>query len=271
MRLPFGISLESRDGTLSKDQGLKNALLEINPDRSFLVKRPGVENGFSGIPAGSIGQGIVGFGGNLYAISDDTLYIGTDGIALNNVWSSVASYLTGDFVSYDGALWEAVQNNSGQEPSFTNTTYWTQVNTEGESIPTFNGISVIFDPDGEPQSGDGSWFPGGIYNFYAALYSQTTGYVGEPTLISSLNTGAFGQGAVKATFSSPPVGYNPVIYAEKGGNVLRRILNPFLTYPHIRWFLYFDISNDGFDFDLPAFPDPDLSPGGIPPPNSIAL
>lgn len=71
MRLKLTAPLRSRDGTLAKSAGMKNALAELHGDKVKLVKRPGLAILLSG--SAMTGQGCIEFGGFLFNVSDDVL------------------------------------------------------------------------------------------------------------------------------------------------------------------------------------------------------
>ena len=124
MRLNLCNPLESRDGTIAKDSRMKNLLVENIEGVPTAIKRPGIENGFAGIPGGSqSGQGMVSLNGGLYCIFDDVLYIGDGGIPLVSAWSAGIGYAEGDEVSYEGEQWVATQDSLGQMPG-AGSAYW---------------------------------------------------------------------------------------------------------------------------------------------------
>lgn len=49
------------------------------------------------------------------------------GISYREEWNNVTNYETDDAVTYNGALWMALQNNSNIEPNPTNITYWRKI------------------------------------------------------------------------------------------------------------------------------------------------
>lgn len=73
MRVPMGAMLEPRDTLSDKDGVLRNCYVEMDPEGSMVVKRPGTSLVFS---YGCTGQGAVWFGGNAVFVACDTLVIG---------------------------------------------------------------------------------------------------------------------------------------------------------------------------------------------------
>ena len=71
MRTPIASDLISRDGTLQRDAGTKNAVIEVQGEASAVLKRPGV---LSAGPAGTgIAQLLACYNGELKSIIGNTL------------------------------------------------------------------------------------------------------------------------------------------------------------------------------------------------------
>ena len=77
--------------------------------------------------------------------------ISGQGLSFIGNWDGGQSYTTGDVVAYQNALWQATQDNSGQEPS-SSSTYWT-------NFGDFQ-IEYIIVSDTQPltQSANDYWF-----------------------------------------------------------------------------------------------------------------
>lgn len=73
MRLPLSSFLESRDGSLAKDAGMKNAVAEVVDGQRLVVKRPGI-TGASEVVAGGLAQGMVDLNGVVYSVTNDVLW-----------------------------------------------------------------------------------------------------------------------------------------------------------------------------------------------------
>lgn len=79
--------------------------------------------------------------------SDGTIteytYETTEEVDLAPVWSSANSYVTGDYVTYNGAVYIALQNSTNQNPS-TQTSYWDALgvgdNAPSASIPVVSRV-----------------------------------------------------------------------------------------------------------------------------------
>ena len=72
MRLALSNSLESRDGTLSKDAKMKNMVIELIEGQPTAVKRPGIIYTTEPVPGG-MAQGLISLNGIPYSITDDSL------------------------------------------------------------------------------------------------------------------------------------------------------------------------------------------------------
>ncbi len=68
-RLPLAFDLESRDGDISHDQVIKNAVVETDGDSSAVVKRPGASS--IGTLGAMTGQGLGAFGDKLKVMAGD--------------------------------------------------------------------------------------------------------------------------------------------------------------------------------------------------------
>lgn len=72
MRLPIATSIESRDGTLTKDAKLVNCFVDVEGETSFVVKRPGLRKSVAS--AAGTGLGMVSWEGNMYHAVGSTFY-----------------------------------------------------------------------------------------------------------------------------------------------------------------------------------------------------
>lgn len=70
LRIPLAADLETRDGSTSRDQILKNGVIEIDGESSAAVKRPGASS--LGTLGAMIGQGIGAFGNKLKVVAGDS-------------------------------------------------------------------------------------------------------------------------------------------------------------------------------------------------------
>lgn len=69
LRIPLAADLESRDGDISRDQLLKNGVIETDGDVTAAVKRPGASS--IGTLGAMTGQGLGAFGNKLKVIAGD--------------------------------------------------------------------------------------------------------------------------------------------------------------------------------------------------------
>ena len=74
VRLTPGATLESRDGTLTRDARMKNTLVEQIDGEAWAIKRPGVANATDVAGGAVTGQGMVALNGTVYAVFNDTIY-----------------------------------------------------------------------------------------------------------------------------------------------------------------------------------------------------
>lgn len=72
MRFPIASSIESRDGSLSKDAKLVNCFVDVEGETSFVVKRPGLRKSVAS--ASGTGLGMVSWEGNMYHAVGSTFY-----------------------------------------------------------------------------------------------------------------------------------------------------------------------------------------------------
>lgn len=72
MRLPIATSIESRDGSLTKDAKLVNCFVDVEGETSFVVKRPGLRKSVAS--AAGAGLGMVSWEGNMYHATGLTFY-----------------------------------------------------------------------------------------------------------------------------------------------------------------------------------------------------
>lgn len=144
MRLKLTAPLRSRDGTLAKGAGMKNALAELHGDKVKLIKRPGIAL-TNEIITGGLAQGIADLNGLVYSVFDDTLLAFTltapetviGGWNLRSAspilgglldYNNVETYNPGDFVIYpdeygDDSVWFTVTTVSGIPPGHTPAAY----------------------------------------------------------------------------------------------------------------------------------------------------
>ena len=72
MRLPLSTDLTSRDGSVAKDAGLKNAFVEIEGQDSAVFKRPAMNTAFC--TASGQGQGGIANNSLVFMINADTVH-----------------------------------------------------------------------------------------------------------------------------------------------------------------------------------------------------
>lgn len=193
MRLKLTAPLRSRDGTLAKGAGMKNALAELHGDKVKLIKRPGLALGSETVTGGTP-QGMIELNGVAYSVVQDSIWrlepgasspipggsFGATGAwnlagsAYSGNWSEGGSYAIGDSVAFwnpPAERWDAYFANAFKPP-----------------------VSPVFDNTGGyignvPQL-KGSWFwspnPPGTARFRASRGAYTSPFCASAEAAGSL-------------------------------------------------------------------------------------
>lgn len=169
MRFPIASSIESRDGSLSKDAKLVNCFVDVEGETSFVVKRPGLRKSVAS--AAGAGLGMVSWEGNIYHATGLTFYqtsyasipsgsssgptVSADQVGVGSPFSSLGI----NALAYGGGfLWYVIADGSGYSETHRSSDQgntWTRVNcfsgapTQPGRVIYFSGALYCITGDGE--------------------------------------------------------------------------------------------------------------------------
>lgn len=87
MRVPLAATLESRDGTVTKDAVVRNGIVETKGEASAIRKRPGLSD--IGLMRAGVMQALTYWNGAVTGVVDDYLNVGVQGAYVNDTtWNS---------------------------------------------------------------------------------------------------------------------------------------------------------------------------------------
>lgn len=192
MRLPIASSIESRDGTLSKDAKLVNCFVSVENEQSFVVKRPGLLKTVAA--AAGAGLGMVSWEGNMYHGIGATIYqtsyasipSGSGGGGGSVLLKGSISGVYSDYVTRLGSYLYFINKDDGFLYRSTNGVSWSVVNS---NTVGFSGLC--------PVSG-GVLISNGIYLFGYDKYNGvarrssdgvTWTNIGAQNVVQNVNAG----------------------------------------------------------------------------------
>lgn len=223
MRLPLASDLVSRDGTVQRDAGTKNAVIEVRGESSAVLKRPGTLS--AGSAGSGVGQLLACYNGELKSIIGNTLAdlivttlvdnpINSMPVATNTGWIK-PTFGDGVFLtierqtgavatSADGVSWSIVavidtsqyQADYWQNVEFGNGVFVATYSNDNQIFTSSNGVSWIDQNDTIKKGTFNIVFVNGIF-----VTTPSSGPTGTAVFYTSTN-------GVNWSYKSFPAGIN---------------------------------------------------------------